>query len=55
MVLFMMLFMMLKKIIVIDNDDGDDAVDYVDKDWAASGDMNEDDDFDVDGDYVRCC
>jgi hypothetical protein len=39
--------MMLKMMVVIDSDDGDDDVDDVDKDWDARGDINEDDDFDV--------
>jgi hypothetical protein len=46
--LLMLMLMMLKSMTIIDNDDGDDEVDDVDKDWAASGDINEDDDFEVD-------
>jgi len=34
--------MMLKMMIVIDNDDGDDAVGDADKDWADGGDINKD-------------
>ena len=45
--------MMLKKMmIVIDNDNGDEDVDDVDKDWAVDGDINEDDDFNVEEGYV---
>ena len=46
---------MLEMNIVIDNDDGDDDGDDVNKDWAGGGDFNEDEDFDVDEDYIRCC
>ena len=49
--------MMLKMMIKIDNDDGDDDddVDDVDKDWVdGGGDINEDEDFDVDEGYIRC-
>jgi hypothetical protein len=38
--------------IVIDNDNGDDDVDDVDKDWAADGYVNENDDFNVEEGYV---
>ena len=47
--------MMLKMMIVIDNDDGDDDVDDVTKDWVGDGDINEDDDFDVNEGFVRYC
>ena len=43
---------MLKMMIVIDNDDGNDDVDNIDKDWIADGGSNENDDFDVDAGYV---
>ena len=38
---------MLKMMAIIDDDGGDDDVGDVDKDWAACGDINEDDDFNV--------
>jgi len=41
--------------IVIDNDDIDDYVDNIDKDWAVDNSIDEDDDYDVDEGYVRCC
>jgi len=49
--------MTLKMMTMIDNDDNDDGVDDVANDWAAGGDINEDDDFDVDAneDYVVSC
>ena len=40
--------------IVIDNDNGDDGDDDVNKDWAGGFDLNEVDDFDVDEGYTRC-
>ena len=44
----MLVLMMLKMMSLIDNDDGDADVDN----WAASSDINRDDDFDVDEGYV---
>ena len=45
--------MMFKMMSVIDNGGGDDDVCEVDKNWAASGDINGDDSFDADeGDVV---
>ena len=47
--------MMLKMMIVIYNDDVDDAADDVDKDWDAGDDIHEYNDFVFDEGYVRCC
>jgi len=52
MLLLISMLMMLKTMSVIDNDNGDDVIDEVDKDWAASCGINGDDNFDVDEGYV---
>jgi len=40
--------MILKMMIVIDNDDADDVVDDIDKDWVADDGINTDDASNID-------